>query len=498
MIIDLKEQAGIAAGERDTNPKVTLPGDRWGGNTKIEERLENWAKAQRMGGPRRRVIGSAEGRYAGDNPKPRSIEAMLVDEKDADEVERAWGNLLPFDKDVLRFHYIMCMDQRVICRKLKLPYRCASTFNMALAHAKREIARVLARATQARQVQLDRQRTHDRVVDHVRRVKVDIEELCKAVKTPADIRNLPGFVRKVNPAEVGLKRVIWPYSLKSEIQCALTNCGAHHKYGVLVELESGAISNIGHICGADEDKFSTKFTQEMARMGERRLLEVMMPVLLDRAALEQIERQVHAAYTLAQPWLRRKSAFAHMFTGVAHETARRMAAGESMAVTEVIERSSKEIDELVAAGTVNSRAEARYSEVRRGVIQGVAVWTLFEGDLEKMWRRCDALLAADPQAAAMSQIHSLYSDVYQLPVLARSVLDACEAGHLFFSESNFETLSHLPMTDTERVALRSMTLDKIDAFAPKKVSQPRSEEAPRRLSEKQRRHYRRAGLKPPG
>lgn len=80
------------------------------------------------------------------------------------EVERAWGKLLPFDKDVLRMHYILNMDPRVICRKLRLPHKPASTFNMALAHAKREIAGILERAAENRRIQQDRERERKLVI----------------------------------------------------------------------------------------------------------------------------------------------------------------------------------------------------------------------------------------------------------------------------------------------------------------------------------------------
>lgn len=465
---------------------------------RIVDRLENWSRVQRKGGSRGRAIGSAEGRYVADNFNLRVPKTTLLDENDADAIERAWCGLLLFDKDVLRLHYVLRMDSRVICRKLRLPFGRSGVFNMALSHAHQEMIRALDRMPRVRRVQLGGSGVHNQKTDQARRVRVNIEDLCKAIKTQADIRNLPGYLRRVNPAEVRLNRIIWPYSLKSEIQCSLTNCGAHHKYGVIVELENGAITNVGHICGGDEDKFSTKFAQEMMRLGERGRRDAMMPVLLDRVGLERIERQIHAAYNLAQPWLERKATFTRMFVSVIEQVVRRIRAGESMDVTEVVERSSKEIDELVAAGTVNSRAEARYNEVRLGVVQGTAILKLLGPDLEKMWRRCDALLAANPLEATMSEIQNLHSDVYNLPILAREVIASCEAGGLFFSAANFETLSHLPMPDADRAALRALTLDKLDSYAQKKPVQPSSTESPRQLSEKQRKHYRRAGLIPPG
>ncbi|WP_198391069.1 hypothetical protein [Burkholderia ubonensis] len=57
---------------------------------------------------------------------------------------------MPFDRDVLRMHYILCMDPRVICSKLRIPHRPASTFNMALAHGKSEIGKMLDKMSEVR------------------------------------------------------------------------------------------------------------------------------------------------------------------------------------------------------------------------------------------------------------------------------------------------------------------------------------------------------------
>lgn len=126
----------------------------------LDARLENWAKAQRYGSAAGSVIGSAEGRYRGENPVARSIDAMLLDHADAEAVERAWSRLpMDFDRDVLRMHYILSMSPPVICRKLKLPRFSESTFLMALAHAKREIGKVLEKMALTKRIKADQYRS---------------------------------------------------------------------------------------------------------------------------------------------------------------------------------------------------------------------------------------------------------------------------------------------------------------------------------------------------
>ncbi|ABO60855.1 hypothetical protein [Burkholderia pseudomallei] len=134
----------------------------------IEIRLENWGKAQRTGAGGGRAIGSAEGRYVAPSIEKRVAQVTVIDLLDADEVEQAWRKIMPFDKEVLRMHYILRMDPRVICRKLRIPHRPVSTFNMALSHAKREIEKVLDRMTEKRRAHVARQKEVDRLIQRFR------------------------------------------------------------------------------------------------------------------------------------------------------------------------------------------------------------------------------------------------------------------------------------------------------------------------------------------
>lgn len=108
----------------------------------MDERLDNWGRAQRLGGYSGRAIGSAEGRYRA-SPPQANIERMLIDEKDAAEVEKAWARLMPFDKDVLRLYYIWEAPPHLICRRLRIRQRPTSVLELAIAHAKQEIGKVL-------------------------------------------------------------------------------------------------------------------------------------------------------------------------------------------------------------------------------------------------------------------------------------------------------------------------------------------------------------------
>ncbi|MCA8328493.1 hypothetical protein [Burkholderia cepacia] len=102
----------------------------------FDERLENWARAQRYG---RGHVESAVAKIYFPNAGGRAIESS-VDVADAHCVELAWRNL-PYrqDKELLRMYYIHNMRPIVICRRLRIRVRPNSHFDEALAQARRAI-----------------------------------------------------------------------------------------------------------------------------------------------------------------------------------------------------------------------------------------------------------------------------------------------------------------------------------------------------------------------
>ncbi|WP_205168813.1 hypothetical protein [Burkholderia sp. LMG 13014] len=290
---------------------------------------------------------------------------------------------------------------------------------------------------------------------------MDIELLCRTVRSPAELRNLPGYVDRVDPKQTALRRIIWPYSFKSEIACSLTNCRTPHKEGVIIELEDGSISNIGNVCGADDDKFSTKFSTELLAMAEARRREQMTPRLLDRTALQKIEADVRAVCDDASKWVRLCAAFESLCQEAERELRRRLTAGENFAVTEVSERGEAEISELIASGQARNRSEARYKETVKGTIRGTGVLRLSESGLTSLERRARALLSADPLAVDIAELQQLFNETVHLPTEVRDVADACRAGAVFFSAENFELMSELSLPPRAKTVLRSLTVGRL-------------------------------------
>ncbi|ASW00151.1 hypothetical protein CJU94_19560 [Paraburkholderia aromaticivorans] len=236
-------------------------------------------------------------------------------------------------------------------------------------------------------------------------------------------------------------------------------------------MEDGSISNIGNVCGADEDKFSTKFLDEKQKFSDAERRAELLPRLLDRRGLQEIEREVRAAYSLAQAWIRRCEAFAALFPEAYREIRRRSASGESLSIMEVVERTQAEITDMVSSGLARNRAGARYKEVEKGVLQGVNVLDLNEKQMSTLWRRADALLASDPQGAEVAELQELFQETHYLPTDARRTIAACEAGRLFFSPTNFRLMTFLPMSSNAKSMLAKLTVATLDSHIPKHSSQ---------------------------
>ena len=114
----------------------------------IRDRLHNWARWSR-GGPAKASISNTG--FICDRMRTAAqgeIGTLLgtgdrLDADDADLLERAWKRLLPKHRELLRWHYIRHARPEMICRRLGIKPRPTSIFDLEMARAEAEIARVL-------------------------------------------------------------------------------------------------------------------------------------------------------------------------------------------------------------------------------------------------------------------------------------------------------------------------------------------------------------------
>jgi len=114
------------------------------------ERIANWARWSKL-----RTAGGAESITAVVCDRLRAAALgnvwsghTVVDKievGDAELLERVWRGLLPRHKDLLRWHYIRNASPGFICRRLGIPQRPSSVFEIELARAEAAFAAALRR-----------------------------------------------------------------------------------------------------------------------------------------------------------------------------------------------------------------------------------------------------------------------------------------------------------------------------------------------------------------
>jgi hypothetical protein len=67
-------------------------------------------------------------------------------------------------------------------------------------------------------------------------------------KSWAEIEEIPGYKKGLVPTKHKLKAIIGSYHLK-DIHCGLSECNSPHDKGYIAQTQSGAVTNLGHICG---------------------------------------------------------------------------------------------------------------------------------------------------------------------------------------------------------------------------------------------------------
>ena len=104
---------------------------------------------------------------------------------------------------------------------------------------------------------------------------IDERGLIFSPKSWAEIEEIPGYVKGIDPAKHKLKAIIGNYHLK-DIHCGLA-CNTAHDKGYIAQTQSGAVTNIGHICGQkyfgiDFTTFANQHKREVTAKSNRDLL----------------------------------------------------------------------------------------------------------------------------------------------------------------------------------------------------------------------------------
>lgn len=91
-----------------------------------------------------------------------------------------------------------------------------------------------------------------------------------------EIVAIAGYVKGLNPSQHKLKSIIGSYHL-NDIHCGLSECNQPHDKGFIAVTQSGAVTNMGHVCGrnyfgTDFTTFTNQYNREVTAKYNRDLL----------------------------------------------------------------------------------------------------------------------------------------------------------------------------------------------------------------------------------
>lgn len=284
----------------------------------------------------------------------------------------------------------------------------------------------------------------------------------KRLRTAEDIETLDGHVTRVDPLANPLHRIIQHYHIHPfSIKCGLSGCGQTHMDGCLVELADHSITNIGHVCGT---RFGERFALEKRKNYDNewkpRLLHTITQA---QGRLIADELKFHAASLQASDLERRSSDFTKMFPGLM-STLLRHAFGNISDVSESVERSKEEIDDLMAANRFQSREALSFKEKHVGTINGFRFpmhdWSLVTG-LRKHFIELTKFCDLKPRSLPMVDLQRWAHWAEDFDENFARTMKGIEDGNNFFSPANFQLFAVLAPSDAMKVRLRTLQVSDI-------------------------------------
>lgn len=270
------------------------------------------------------------------------------------------------------------------------------------------------------------------------------------VKSFADLKLIPKYKYDVNPAFTPLKEILDHYYLTPEVQCGLKGCHQWHNDGLIVELENGDITNVGHICGAAfGDKFlkahkeyTDKILRPQAINDIYEAKNYLAPVALKLSAIgDELTAIVH-----------RRVAFKKSFPAISTELTRRLNTG-NLRVFESIQRSIVEINEMLAMNPYQNKNQLAFKEVDLGVLRGLVV---FSGDIYQKYvinlvRSTHDLINFEiSQSVSTTELIKWQSWVRSYDDLYADAEDVLLKAKEFYSPDNLALIAKLSAPESEK------------------------------------------------
>jgi hypothetical protein len=241
--------------------------------------------------------------------------------------------------------------------------------------------------------------------------------------------------------------------------------------GCIVELADSHVTNIGHICGKH---FGESFDRERQKNYENKYKPSLLQTIAQaqtRFAAEHFQH--HEVGLLAGDIGRRMNDFTAMFPTLVANL-RRRAYGNTSDVSESVERSKDEIDDLMAANRFQSRDSLAFKEIYVGTVSGFRFpthdWSMGKG-LRRLFKELTEFADLKPRSLQMADLQrwAHWAEDFD-ESLARTVI-GIEDGKSFFTPANFQLFSVLEPSPEKKKHLRTLQVRDIGQDRPASAQQ---------------------------
>jgi len=285
------------------------------------------------------------------------------------------------------------------------------------------------------------------------------------IQSSVDITSREKYKELVDPATNAFKRIVNHYWIRIPIKCAIKSCRQPHNDGFLVELANGDETNIGHVCGR-------RYFGESFSVGvDNYRRDILIPELRQKlvGSKDQVRSMLQRVLEMCaeeEAGLgRQKRNFRRLFPQLTRMLNQRAARSQAV-VSRQRQRTSQEIDDLVAINPGTPRSRFAFEEIQVGQIQGLQTIGESLHDLLHKQLREPIERFLNENVSSMSYDRLIEADLLlrNLDELLSRAGSAISDARNFFSEDNVELLKLLDLPDDERrifniTHLRSLALD---------------------------------------
>jgi hypothetical protein len=285
-----------------------------------------------------------------------------------------------------------------------------------------------------------------------------IRDLSDAIefKSWEEIIARPDYRTDVHPGNAKLDTIIGWYTLR-DIRCGLQDCHQVHGMGLVVRTSDGRETNIGHNCG--ETHFQATFRTLRNRLNQEKTVRFRRQQVRDiQGRREQLQERVQQLRDMPHgaDWLNKSlTNFRNAYPkGLVRRLSDRAQRGDNV-VTASRERTSAQIDDLMAFNDSLRREDLRYEDVPVGRLEGLEIFQRSIRDIVifELEQRLQELGEIDVLLLSGNELRAWAAWVGHVDTLIAEAEELINEGQLFFMPNNLRLFERLPLATSEKELL---------------------------------------------